>query len=195
MGFWGYHGAVSLLLYLVDVAFAVTFMLRVTEVIPPTSWKYLEIVLAGVALAFNIAYWIFLGCCGMLYMSPEIEQENELRSQHHSKSTIAYTFAAIIEMVFLIAAAKVDPIDPNTIVSGVTYNPAMMTSYSTQKAAALACFIFSIVSLSTITDYYFYRRTDQDAQAAIVGGTSETLLASKRLLPRHRTANMDIADL
>lgn len=164
MGFWGYHGAVSLCLYILDIALAITFFLRVTEYIPPASWKYLEILLAGIALTANVAYWMFLGCCGKLYISPDTEMENELRSQHHSKSTLAYTFAVIIEMVFLIGAAKVDPIDPNTIVSGIVYNPAMMTSYTTQKAAALACSVFAVMSLWTISDYYYYRDKDSDFQ-------------------------------
>ena len=61
MGFWGYHGVVSIIYYIVDIGLAVTFLLRVTEVIPASSWKYLELVLASIALAANIAYWIFPG--------------------------------------------------------------------------------------------------------------------------------------
>ncbi len=193
MGFWGYHGVVSIILYIVDIAFAITFMLRVFEVIPPESWKYLEILLAGVALAANVAYWIFLGCCGVLYISQETEQENDLRSQHHSKSTIAYSFAVIAEMVFLIEAAKVDPIDPDTIVTNVTYNPAMMTSYTTQKSAALICFAFAVLSLLTVTDYYYYRRTDRDAQDIGIGD-NESLITTIRKPLTHRNKTLDRMD-
>jgi hypothetical protein len=198
MGFWGYHGVVSIILYFVDIAFAITFLLRVTEVIPPEFWKYFEILLAGIALAANVAYWIFLGCCGMLYISDETMQENDLRSQHHSKSTIAYIFAVITQMVFVIMAARVDPIDPDVIITFVAYNPAMMTSYTTQKVAAGLCLVFSVFSLSTITDYYYYRRTDKDAQMLADANTQGLLSPSNQWTAANsanKSTNSDIDDM
>lgn len=194
MGFFGYHGVVSIIFYILDIAFAIIFLLRVFEVIAPEVWKYIEILLAGIALTSNIAYWIFLGCCGVIYPSDETIQENDLRSQHHSKSTIAYTFAVIAEMIFIIEAARVDPIDPDVIVTGTTYNPAMMTSYTSQKVAAGICAVFAVFSLSTITDYYYYRRTDNDAQVLKSTKDTDKLIVPSRVSNRNRRDQEDDMD-